>query len=217
MDAHTVINVMRVEAVMMAGVFVAAAVLSHSMPGSALRGLTSRALIRSRACELTIGAQKSATAQPMILPCSSTNAVCELPRKITSSNLRQAEHDRRTDEPARDRRDAPAMLRPDSRRHHARHAQRDERADRQLGSDVFIGKDVPHDRSRSFLVTVGKRMCKKLGQYVRQNADRARRSQKPAMPKQSERVLGPRVRLSPFTAFTYASIAAPIDPAARPS
>ncbi|SAK42950.1 copper resistance D domain-containing protein [Caballeronia glebae] len=36
MDAHTVINVMRVEALMMAGVFVAAAVLSHSMPGSAL-------------------------------------------------------------------------------------------------------------------------------------------------------------------------------------
>ncbi|BCQ22304.1 CopD family protein [Caballeronia sp. NK8] len=37
-DAHTVINVMRVEAVMMAGVFVAAAVLSHSVPGSALGG-----------------------------------------------------------------------------------------------------------------------------------------------------------------------------------
>ncbi|WP_371881126.1 CopD family protein [Caballeronia sp. S22] len=38
MDAHTVINVMRIEAVMMAGVFVAAAVLSHSVPGSALAG-----------------------------------------------------------------------------------------------------------------------------------------------------------------------------------
>ena len=38
MDAHTVINVMRMEAVMMAGVFVAAAVLSHSVPGSALAG-----------------------------------------------------------------------------------------------------------------------------------------------------------------------------------
>ncbi|SAL69008.1 copper resistance D domain-containing protein [Caballeronia peredens] len=34
-DAHTVINVMRVEAVLMAGVFVAAAVLSHSVPGAA--------------------------------------------------------------------------------------------------------------------------------------------------------------------------------------
>ncbi|WP_106854860.1 CopD family protein [Caballeronia novacaledonica] len=38
MDAHTVINVMRIEAVMMAGVFAAAAVLSHSVPGSALAG-----------------------------------------------------------------------------------------------------------------------------------------------------------------------------------
>lgn len=38
MDAHTVINVMRLEAVMMASVFVAAAVLSHSIPGSALAG-----------------------------------------------------------------------------------------------------------------------------------------------------------------------------------
>ncbi|WP_250512224.1 CopD family protein [Caballeronia sp. INDeC2] len=38
MDAHTVINVMRIEAVMMALVFVAAAVLSHSVPGSALAG-----------------------------------------------------------------------------------------------------------------------------------------------------------------------------------
>lgn len=38
MDAHTVINVMRVEALMMAGVFVAAAVLSHSVPGSSLAG-----------------------------------------------------------------------------------------------------------------------------------------------------------------------------------
>ncbi|SAK65015.1 copper resistance D domain-containing protein [Caballeronia temeraria] len=38
MDAHTVINVMRVEALMIAGVFVAAAVLSHSVPGSALAG-----------------------------------------------------------------------------------------------------------------------------------------------------------------------------------
>ncbi|SAK70959.1 CopD family protein [Caballeronia ptereochthonis] len=38
MDAHTVINVMRIEAVMMAGVFVAAAVLSHSVPGLASAG-----------------------------------------------------------------------------------------------------------------------------------------------------------------------------------
>ncbi|KXU90695.1 copper resistance protein CopD [Caballeronia megalochromosomata] len=38
MDAHTVINVMRIEALTMAGVFVAAAVLSHSVPGSALGG-----------------------------------------------------------------------------------------------------------------------------------------------------------------------------------
>ncbi|WP_061165899.1 CopD family protein [Caballeronia hypogeia] len=38
MDAHTVINVMRIEAVTMAGVFVAAAVLSHSVPGAALAG-----------------------------------------------------------------------------------------------------------------------------------------------------------------------------------
>ena len=36
MDAHTVINVIRIEAVTMAGVFVAAAVLSHSVPGAAL-------------------------------------------------------------------------------------------------------------------------------------------------------------------------------------
>jgi copper resistance protein D len=38
MDTHTVINVMRIEALMMAAVFVAAAVLSHSVPGSALAG-----------------------------------------------------------------------------------------------------------------------------------------------------------------------------------
>ncbi|WP_321798509.1 copper resistance D family protein [Caballeronia sp. J97] len=38
MDARTVINVMRIEALMMAGVFVAAAVLSHSVPGAALAG-----------------------------------------------------------------------------------------------------------------------------------------------------------------------------------
>ncbi|WP_061133164.1 CopD family protein [Caballeronia fortuita] len=38
MDAHRVINVMRVEALAMAGVFAAAAVLSHSVPGSSLGG-----------------------------------------------------------------------------------------------------------------------------------------------------------------------------------
>ncbi|CCD38171.1 Copper resistance protein D [Candidatus Paraburkholderia kirkii UZHbot1] len=38
MDAHTVINVMRIEAVMMAGAFVAASVLSHSVPGSSFPG-----------------------------------------------------------------------------------------------------------------------------------------------------------------------------------
>ncbi|MDR5853675.1 CopD family protein [Caballeronia sp. LZ062] len=35
-DAHTVINLMRVEALLMAGVFLAASVLSHSLPGFAL-------------------------------------------------------------------------------------------------------------------------------------------------------------------------------------
>jgi putative copper resistance protein D len=38
MDAHTVVNVMRIEAVMMAGVFIAASVLSHSVPGMAFGG-----------------------------------------------------------------------------------------------------------------------------------------------------------------------------------
>jgi copper resistance protein D len=37
-DAHTVINVLRLEAWLMAGVFVAAAVLSHSVPGASLAG-----------------------------------------------------------------------------------------------------------------------------------------------------------------------------------
>jgi putative copper resistance protein D len=37
-DAHTVINVLRIEAVIMAGVFVAAAALSHSTPGASLAG-----------------------------------------------------------------------------------------------------------------------------------------------------------------------------------
>ncbi|MDR5877073.1 CopD family protein [Caballeronia sp. LZ032] len=37
-DAHTVINVLRLEALLMAGVFVAAAVLSHSVPGASLAG-----------------------------------------------------------------------------------------------------------------------------------------------------------------------------------
>jgi copper resistance protein D len=37
-DAHTVINVMRIEALAMTGVFVAAAVLSHSVPGMAAMG-----------------------------------------------------------------------------------------------------------------------------------------------------------------------------------
>ncbi len=36
MDAHTVINLMRVEALAMIGVFAAASVLSHSMPGMAM-------------------------------------------------------------------------------------------------------------------------------------------------------------------------------------
>ncbi|WP_250450396.1 CopD family protein [Caballeronia sp. ATUFL_M2_KS44] len=38
MDAHTVINVMRIEAVLMVAVFVAASVLSHSVPGFAAGG-----------------------------------------------------------------------------------------------------------------------------------------------------------------------------------
>jgi putative copper resistance protein D len=37
-DAHTVINLMRVEAMLMVGVFVAASVLSHSLPGFAMGG-----------------------------------------------------------------------------------------------------------------------------------------------------------------------------------
>jgi len=37
-DAHTVTGVMRVEALVMMAVFVAAAVLSHSVPGFALAG-----------------------------------------------------------------------------------------------------------------------------------------------------------------------------------
>jgi copper resistance protein D len=36
MDAHTVINIMRIEALAMTGVFVAASVLSHSVPGMAM-------------------------------------------------------------------------------------------------------------------------------------------------------------------------------------
>ncbi|CAH2779421.1 MAG: Copper resistance protein D [uncultured Caballeronia sp.] len=52
MDAHTVINVMRIEAVMMAGAFVAASVLSHSVPGFIVSGLKTRARsTRSRACD----------------------------------------------------------------------------------------------------------------------------------------------------------------------
>jgi copper resistance protein D len=38
MDAHTVINVMRIEALAIVGVFVAASVLSHSVPGMAMAG-----------------------------------------------------------------------------------------------------------------------------------------------------------------------------------
>ena len=37
-DAHTFTGVMRVEALLMIGVFVAAAVLSHSVPGFAVGG-----------------------------------------------------------------------------------------------------------------------------------------------------------------------------------